>query len=108
MNEQKRYRALNVTLLVYIVDIQRPEAVNLDAPRKHRQLVELGFVLPPVVSILPPRDEPLQICERHTILPACVVELIREADEIELLLQSGNVAVWNGDLEGSRSRHSGV
>jgi hypothetical protein len=86
------------------MDVQGPMVVNLDVLYELRHFViDLGFVLPPIVPILPPGDEALDVSEGSTVLPASTVEFIREdgliklgTEESELLIGYRNAKRWHG------------
>lgn len=97
VNEQQWDRIFDPALLMQVVDLQRPMAIHLDAPSKHRKRIDIGFVLPPVIPLSPSRDETLDVCERNAIVPASPVELVGEASQVKLLLEGGEVGVGNSE-----------
>ena len=97
MNKEQWDSPLNLTLLIHKVYIQRLEAVDLDLGTIAGQLVDLGLLLSPVVALLPVFHEPLDVCERGTIVPSRVVEFIGEGGGRKLVGQRGEFLVGYGD-----------
>ena len=108
MDEQERDRALARTLLVHIVNVKRAKPVHRNVTRELWQLVDLVLGLAPVESVFPMFDEPLDVSERDTVVPAGIVELVRVPGEVKLLLEELEIGVGNAQLERSfwTSRHS--
>ena len=87
-------------LFVDVVDVQCPEAVDVDIPREHGQLVvEFLFMLAPVVPVLPSFRESLDIGKWSAIFPVSVLELVRQGCEFEFSAENIKLTVRNGDGE---------
>ena len=81
--------------------VERPEPTDVDVPREHGQrIVERLFVRAPVVPGLPSCDESLDVGERDTVCPVCVLEFVGEGGELEFSVEEVELVVWNGDGEG--------
>ena len=78
--------------------------------RELRQRVDSFFMFAPVESVLPVVDEPLDVCQRDAVVPTRAIDFVREAHEVELLLQQlvdlGRVALALGRLHALA--HQGV
>ena len=97
MHEEEGNRVLDFALLMNIVNVQRAKALDIDVAREHGELVDLRLVRAPVEAVLPARDEPLDVCEGHAVVPTGTFELVGEAGELELLLEQVEVGI--GDVQ---------
>ena len=93
MNEEQRNCVLRFTLLVYIMDVERAEPVHFDVAREHGYFVDGSLSLAPVKPFLPVGREAFDVGQRSTIVPASVVKLVREADEVELSAKEVEIGV---------------
>ncbi|SJK99602.1 uncharacterized protein ARMOST_02910 [Armillaria ostoyae] len=60
MNEEQRYRVLDVALLMHVVDVQYTETLNFDVASELWELrVESGFLRSPVKAVFPLSDKTL-------------------------------------------------
>ena len=97
---QQGHRVRHGALRVHVVNVERPKVVDVDIPREHGQLVvELLLVLAPVIPVLPPRDESLDIGEGRAVFPTSILELIWEGGKFQLPAKEIELAVRNGDSE---------
>ena len=93
-------RARHGTLLVHVVDIECPKIVHVDISHEHWQLiVEVLFMLSPVVPVLPPPHESLDVSQRNTVFPISLLELVWERGEFKFAAKVFELAVRNGDCE---------
>ena len=88
MGKEQRYCTIYIALLVNEMYIQRFEAVHLDGGLKIWQLIELSFLLPPVKLLSPVCSQSFYVSQRGAIVPARLVELVREGCGFELLDKS--------------------
>ena len=79
MDEEKRDGTLDVTPFVHIVQVQLAEPVYRDGAREHGERIQFTLVRAPVIPVLPPAEEPPDICEWHTVGPLGCFNFIREA-----------------------------
>ena len=87
MDEEQRDGTLDGTPLMHIMQIQLAKPVHRDGAREHGEGVQLAFVRAPVVLVLPPADEPPDICEWHTVSPFGRFNLVWQASIVELALE---------------------
>ena len=100
MAEEQGNSVRHSALFVHIVDIQRPETVDVDVSREHGQLViEFLLVLAPVVPILPSFRESFDISKRNTVFPVGVLEFVRKGGEFELPVKEIKFFVRDSDRE---------
>lgn len=99
MNEEQRDSVGGVATLVDIVNVESAEAINVDVARKHGELVDGLLRSPPVVATSPALYEPLDVSEGHTVVPACILELVWEAYKIELPSEEVEIGVGNRKRE---------
>lgn len=107
MNEQQREGTLGGTPLVYVMHAQFAKPIYRDAAREHRERVQLALMRTPVVPVLPPADEPLDVGEWRAIGPLGCVDLVRQASVIELTNEQGEGVIWDGNFEGLFNAHGG-
>lgn len=88
MGKEQRYCTIYVALLVNEMYVQRFEAVHLYGGLEVGQLVELSFLLPPIKILSPVRSQSFHVSQRGAIVPACLIELVREGCDFELLDKS--------------------
>lgn len=93
-------RVRHGTLLVHVVDVERPKIIHVDISREHWQLiVEVLFMLSSVVPALPPLHESLDVSQMNTVLPISVLELVGERSKFKFAAEEFEFAVRNGDCE---------
>lgn len=80
MAKQQWYSALDLTLLVREMDVQRPEAIDMDLCMVLWDLVDRCFLRSPVIAISPVLGQSLDVRQGRSIVPAGIVELVRESD----------------------------
>ena len=79
------------------------DEMNVDAINTRLELVERVqplFLSPPVISVTPVFDDALQVCEVCTVIPTCILKLIRKARLSQAPFQFGQYAIWNLNFEG--------
>ena len=78
MAEEERDCSLNFALLVYKVDVQYAEAIDLYLCFVIGKLVDVCFMLSPVVTVLPVLRQVLDISQGGSIIPSSFFKLVRE------------------------------
>ena len=63
------------------------DRLAIDPGAEVRQLVEPRLLRAPVVLVAPVRHQPAQVVDRHAVLPAGAVDLVREAGARQSALQ---------------------
>ncbi len=81
------------------MNVESAEAINPNVAREHGELVDGCLRSPPVVAVPPALYEPLDVGEGYTIVPACILELVRKAYKVELLSEDVEIGVGNGKRE---------
>ena len=61
VHEEKRDGVLDFTLLVEVMDVKSPEAVDFNVSGEHGELVNLRFGFAPIELVLPVSDEALNV-----------------------------------------------
>ncbi len=69
MAEEERDRISALALLVNEMDLEVLESVHSNGGHELGECVQLFFVLPPIVSILPVGSQALDILQRTAIIP---------------------------------------
>jgi hypothetical protein len=105
MDKEQRDRTFNVTPLMDIVNIQDPKPFHFDVTGKHWKFIEFAFMRAPVVAVFPFVDQTFHIGEGDAIVPADVVQFIREAGVGKFAMQEGNSVVRYGNLESAFRGH---
>ncbi len=101
MNKEQRYRALDVTLLMHVVDVQYTETLDFDVASELWELgVQSCFLGSPVEAVFPPSDETLYILQRRAIFRSRVFEFIWKCDQRKPLLKELELLVRDGYFEG--------
>lgn len=108
MAEEQRNSAFHATLLVDEMDIQWFEAVDLDCCFEIGQPVELGFLRPPVIFILPVRCQAFDLGQWGSIVPAGFVELVRKRSSVNLSGELLEAPITNRYLIEFNSGHGNV
>ena len=73
---------------MYVMNIERPKPIYVDISSVLRELgVQFSLVLPPLISVLPPVNEALNISKWGTVGPAGVFKFIRKGGKRELLVE---------------------
>lgn len=85
MREKQRNCSLYIALLVHEMYIQRFEAVDLYGGLEIWQFIELSFLPSPIKSFSPVNSQSFHISQRCAIVPAGMVELVREGCGFKLL-----------------------
>ena len=73
VHEEKRDGVLDFTLLVEVMDVKSPEAVDFNVSGEHGELVNLLLGFTPVEAIFPVCGESFDVVQRGTIVPSCVL-----------------------------------
>ena len=100
MREEQRNCTIYIALLVYEMNIQRFEAVDLNRSLEIWELIELSFLLPPIEFFLPVCSQSFHVSQRGAIVPARLVELVREGCGFKFLGKSFALFVGNRDSVG--------
>lgn len=79
MGEEERDCSPNFALLVYKMDVQCAEAIDVDRNFVIGKLVDLCFVLPPIIMILPVLRQSLDVGQRGSIIPGRFIKLVGES-----------------------------
>lgn len=79
MAEEKTDCSLNFALLVYKMDVQCAEAINEDRSSVIGKLIDLCFVLPPLIMVLPVLRQSLDVGQGDSIIPGRFIELVGES-----------------------------
>lgn len=95
MGKEQRDCTIYIALLMNEMDVQRFEAVYLYGGLEVWQLVELSFLLPPIELLSPVCSQSFHVSQWGTVVPACLVKLIRKVCDFELLDES--FALFLGD-----------
>jgi hypothetical protein len=69
VDEEQWDGTLDGTPLVHVMHAQLAEPVHRDGASEHGERIQLALVRAPVVPVLPPANEPPDICERHAVGP---------------------------------------
>jgi hypothetical protein len=81
------------------MDVERAMAYHIDIPSKLGQFsVDLGFVFPPIVAVLPSFNEPSDIRQGNPVVPACIVQFVWKLSQSQLLAKLVNAFVWDRDF----------
>lgn len=99
MDEEKGDSIGIVALLVDIMNVEGAKAFDWNVAGEHGESVDLGLSSAPVETFLPACNETFDIGERDAILPAGIVELVWEANEVELLAKDVKIGVGNSERE---------
>ena len=94
VRQRERHRVWHLRLLVDEVDLQA-----VDRRGELVELVQLSFLSPPVELVSPVLDEWLEIGGVSAVVPADVLQLIREARAREAFLQIAQDRVGHVDFE---------
>ncbi len=87
--------------------VKRPKSLDRDVAGELRQfVVQLGFVLSPVIAILPPRDQAADISQWSPIVPARLLELIGKDSQRQFLSEEIDGRIRDGELERFFGSHS--
>ncbi len=78
MGEEERNCTIYIALLVHEMNVQRFEAVDVYRGLEIWQLIELSFLLPPIEFLSPVCSQSFHIGQGGSIVPASLVELVRE------------------------------
>ena len=99
VGEEQRQRVGVRRARVHEVDL-----LPVDPGAEVRQLVEPRFLRAPVVLVAPVLDELAQVAHRDPVLPAGVVDLVREAGRGQTVGEVVEDQVADADLEGLNAR----
>ena len=73
---------------MHVMNIERPKPIYVDVSSVLWELdVQFSLVFSPVISVLPPVNEALNVSKWGTVGPAGVFKFIREGGERELLVE---------------------
>ncbi len=100
MREEQRDCTVYIALLVHEMYIQRFEAVDLYGGLEVWQLVELSFLLSPIKVFSPVGSQSFHISQGGAIVPAGLVELVREGCGFKFLAKSLALFLRDGDSVG--------
>jgi hypothetical protein len=90
MNKQQWDGVPPLGPFMHVMNIECPEPIYVDISSVLRELgVQFSLVLSPVISVLPPVDEALNVSEWGTIGPASVFEFGREGSKGKLFVKKG-------------------
>lgn len=96
--EQERDGTFRIAFLVNEVNVDRAEALHLDLSLEVRQVIDLGFRLPPVKSILPVLGKSLYVGKRSAVGPLIgSSKLIREGSNSKFIAQNLKCLIWHID-----------
>ena len=76
-----------------------PDRLAVDGRAEVFELVEAGFLRPPVVPVTPVLDQVADVTRRYAVLPARTFDLVREASDVEPATQIVEDGVVDVDLE---------
>jgi hypothetical protein len=93
VDEEQWNGTLDGTPLVYVMNAQFAEAVYRDGASEHGERIQLAFVRAPIVPVLPPANEPLDICEWHAVGPLSCFHLVWQAGIVELALEQSESVI---------------
>lgn len=100
MAEEQGDSALDWGFLVDEMDVDAPEAVDLDLGLVVGELVDFGFGFPPVVALEPVLGQAFDVGQGGAMVPAGFVKLVGEGGVGELLGELLKLLIGNGDGEG--------
>lgn len=80
--------------------IQRFEAVDLYGSLEIGQFIKLGFLLPPIKLFSPICGQSFYVSQRGAIIPAGLVELVREGCGFKLVGKSFALFLGDGNIVG--------
>ena len=106
MNKQQRNSPRSLTPLMNEMNIQLPEARYRDGGSELGQFVQLTFLFSPVEAIFPECCQPLDFGQWAAHVPARGVEFIGKCGEVEFLMESLDLRVWDVDFEVVYGGHS--
>lgn len=105
MTEEERYCSFDIAFLVHKMNVERFEAVNLNGSFVVWELINLRFLFPPIIFVLPVSRQAFYICQWRAIVPARLFELVWKFGSFELLGQGLKLAIWNRDRVGLDRSH---
>jgi hypothetical protein len=99
VDKEERDGIRGLALLVDVVYVQGTEPVDVNVAREHGQFVDLGLASTPVPTIPPALEEALHVRQRHPVVPAGAIELVRQTGEVEFLDEVVEFDVGDGNSE---------
>ena len=88
VREEQRDCPLYIALLVYKMDIQGFEAIDLNIRMEIGELIQFSLLFPPIVFLLPVLNQSFHLGQWNAIVPIDWFKFIWEFGEIEFLSQS--------------------
>ena len=78
MAEQERDSSWNLARLVYKMDIESVKIFHLNRCAELGQFIDLDFSFTPIELVFPVCGQSLDIGQWGSVVPSCLVELVRE------------------------------
>lgn len=100
MGKEQRDCSLYIALLIHEVYIQTFEAVDLNCSLEIWEFIELSFLLPPIKLFSPVFDQSFHVSQGGAVVPARLVELVREGCGFKLLGKLLALFLRDGDSVG--------
>ena len=100
MYKKQRYSLGVLVLLMDEMDAQLLVSIYFDLGLELRQFVDLSLLFLPVESIFPVCSQSLHIGERSAIVPASIIQFIRELCHLQLRSEFIEPLVSHGGCEG--------